>query len=89
MAWETQSASVPLECRRVLGLITSETHADEVRARVRARLRHYSDDEVSELLEDLENRGLLESEPMAADQDLDFTGNFSFSELFGKKSDDS
>lgn len=82
-AWETQSASVPLECRRVLGLITSETHADEVRA----RLRRYSDDEVSDLLEVLENRGLIESEPMAAERDLDFTGNFTFSELFGKKSD--
>lgn len=84
-AWETQNASVPLECRRVLGLITSETHTDEVRA----RLRRYSDDDVIDLLEDLENRGLVESEPMAPDQDLDFTGSFTFSELFGKKSEDS
>jgi len=80
MAWETQSSSVPLECRRILGLITCETHTGEVRA----RLRRYSDDEVSELLKDLENRGLLESEPMAADQDLDFTGSFSISKRFGK-----
>jgi len=82
-AWETQSASVPLEFRRVLGLINDESHTDEVRA----RLRRYSDDEVFELLEALESRGLIESEPMAAERDLDFTGSFHFSELLGKKSD--
>lgn len=82
-AWETQSAGVPLEFRRVLGFIPDESHTDEVRA----RLRRYADDEVLELLEELESRGLIESEPMAVDQNLDFTGSFSFSDLFGKKSD--
>ncbi len=81
-AWETQSSNVPIEFRRVLGLIPDQSHTDEVRA----RLRRYSDEEVIEMLEELESRGLIESEPMAADQDLDFTGNFSYSEMFGKKS---
>jgi len=82
-AWETQSSSVPLEFRRVLGFIPDESHTNEVRA----RLRRYSDDEVLELLEALESRGLIESAPMAAGQDLDFTGSFRFSDLLRKESD--
>ena len=68
-AWDTQNSSVPLEFRRVLGVITVEMHTDEIRA----RLGRYTEEGLRELLVELEAQGLLQSEPEAAEQDLDFT----------------
>jgi hypothetical protein len=82
-AFENQSPQVPLECRRVLGLIVSDTHPTVLRA----RLRYCSEAQIEDWLEELERRRLIESEPMGPDKDLDFTGSFSAAGLRGKNRD--
>ena len=81
-AWDTQNSSVPLELRRVLGIITIDMHSDEIRVRV----GRYSEDGLRDLLIDLESRGLLESQPEAAEQDLDFTTELNLSEVIAAAS---
>jgi len=81
-AWDTQNSSVPLELRRVLGIITADMHSDEIRVRV----GRYSADGLRDLLIDLESRGLLESQPEAAEQDLDFTTELNLSEVIAAAS---
>ena len=81
-AWDTQNSSVPLELRRVLGIITADMHSDEIRVRV----GRYSEDGLRDLLIDLESRGLLESQPEAAEQDLDFTTELNLSEVIAAAS---
>jgi hypothetical protein len=76
-AWDTQNAGVPLDHRRVLGLVTMEMHSDEIRRRA----GRYSEEGLRELLTDLESRGLLESQPEAADQDLDFTTELNLADV--------
>ena len=83
-AWDTQNAGVPLELRRVLGIITAEMHSDEIRVRV----GRYTEDGLREMLTELESRGLLESQPEAAEQDLDFTTELNLADVLaaaGKK----
>lgn len=82
-AFESQNPKVPLECRRVLGLIVSETPP----AVLRARLRYYSDTQIEDWLVELEKRRLIESEPLGPDKDLDFTGSFSAAALRPKNQD--
>jgi hypothetical protein len=48
-AWQRQDARVPLEYRRVLGLIETDTHPDSLRA----RLARYSEAETLHLLDEL------------------------------------
>ena len=76
-AWDTQNASVPLEYRRVLGLITMEMHSDEIRRRA----GRYSEEGLRELLIELEKTGLVESQPEAAEQDLDFTSELNLADV--------
>jgi hypothetical protein len=76
-AWDTQNSSVPLELRRVLGIITTDMHSDEIRV----RLGRYSEEGLRELLTELEHQGLLESEPEAAEQDLDFTTELNLADV--------
>ena len=76
-AWDTQNTSVPLELRRVLGIITLEMHSDEIRVRV----GRYTEEGLREVLTELESRGLLESQPEAAEQDLDFTSELNLSDV--------
>lgn len=76
-AWDIQDSRVPLELRRVLGLITIERHSDEIRTRVGG----YSEEALHEILADLELRGLVESQPAAAEQDLDFTSELNLADL--------
>ncbi len=75
-AWDTQSSQVPLDHRRVLGLIDAEAHSDSLKARLR-----YSETELLELLAELELRGLIESQEDAADNDLDFTTSINVADL--------
>jgi hypothetical protein len=82
-AFESQSSQVPLECRRVLGLIGSETPP----AVLRARLRHCSEAQIEDWLVELEKRHLIKSEPIGPDKDLDFTGSFSAAGLRGQSQD--
>ena len=76
-AWDTQDSSVPLEYRRVLGLITLDVHSDELRL----RLGRYSEAAMLELLAELELLGLIESQPEALEQDLDFTSELNLADI--------
>jgi hypothetical protein len=76
-AWDTQDSSVPLEYRRVLGLITLDVHSDELRL----RLGRYSEAGMLELLAELELLGLIESQPEALEQDLDFTNELNLADI--------
>jgi hypothetical protein len=77
LAWQRQDARVPLEYRRILGLIDGDTHADTLRA----CLARYSETEAHELLDELVNQGLLQVVGANTHHDLDFTGQLDFSGL--------
>jgi hypothetical protein len=76
-AWQRQDARVPLEYRRILGVIETDIHPDSLRA----RLARYSEAEMLHLLEELVENGLLEAVEAGEQHDLDFTGNFTTAEL--------
>jgi hypothetical protein len=76
-AWQRQDARVPVELRRVLGLIEGEMHPDSVRA----RLVRFSADEVLEILDHLVEQGLLEAVDAKEHHDLDFTNSFPLSDF--------
>jgi hypothetical protein len=76
-AWQRQDARVPLEYRRVLGLIETDTHPDSLRA----RLARYSEAETLHLLDELVDLGLVEAVEASEHHDLDFTGNFNVADL--------
>ena len=61
--------SVPADYRRILALITADTHFDVIRG----ALRRYPDKLIGEWVEELEEIGYLEAVPSEADFDLDFT----------------
>ena len=67
---------MPLEYRRIVGLIEGETHPDNLRARLR-----FSIDETLDLLDELVVRGLLEAAETTEHHDLDFTNSFSLADL--------
>ena len=78
LAWQRQDARVPLEYRRVLGVIgETETHPDNLRT----RLGFHSEAEMLHLLDELVEHGLLESVQAGEHHDLDFTGEFSIPDL--------
>jgi two-component system, OmpR family, response regulator len=79
-AWETQDPALPADYRRILGLVLNDTHSDVIRG----NLRHFADSLIYEWLEELEELGLLESQPAAEEHDLDFTGSFKLSELIAE-----
>lgn len=76
-AWQRQDASVPLEYRRILGLIDSDTHPDSLRA----RLAHYSEAGLAHLLDDLVELSLLQAVEASEHHDLDFTGNLNLADI--------
>lgn len=77
-AWDTQDRRVSLECRRVLGLIGFDTDP----AVLRAKLGGYSEAGLRELLDELEQSGLVKSIETGPDStDLDFTGKLSAAAL--------
>ena len=80
LAWQRQDPRVPVEYRRVLGLIEGDIHPDNLRA----RLSSLSIDDTLALLDELVARGLLEAVEAAQHQDLDFTGSLNFSALRAK-----
>jgi hypothetical protein len=71
-AWDTQDAAVPLEYRRVLGLIGHGADTKGLRAKL-----GWSEAAVRDILEELQELGMVE--PVAPD--LDFTGRFTLQEL--------
>ena len=75
--WDAQDASVPLEYRRVLGLVTMDTDPDMVRARL-----GLSRSALDEMLHELEEQGLVRSIDAGLDRtDLDFTGRLSVADI--------
>lgn len=76
-AWQRQDPRVPVEYRRLLGLMETETHPSSLRA----RLGRYSEADTIDLLDELVQRGLLRTVEAAASQDLDFTSNLNFADL--------
>jgi DNA-binding PadR family transcriptional regulator len=75
-AWDSEKSDVPLEYRRVLGLFVHDTDAREVRARL-----GWSEGALNDVLEELEEKGLLERYETDDRVDLDFTGSFSVAGL--------
>ncbi|MBI3375010.1 MAG: response regulator [Betaproteobacteria bacterium] len=61
--------SVPLDYRRILQLVSSDTHEDVIRG----CLRQYPDRLLADWLAEIEELGLLESAPAPKEADLDFT----------------
>jgi hypothetical protein len=80
-AWQERTPGLSVQCRRILGMIAEETHPDAIRA----VLREFSDGQIDTWLGQLETLRLLESAPAAPDSDLDFTSNFKFADLLGKR----
>jgi hypothetical protein len=77
LAWQRQDTRVPLEYRRVLGVIEGETHPDNLRA----RLPGYTADGLIHLLDELVEQGFLATSEAEEHHDLDFTGEFSIPDL--------
>jgi hypothetical protein len=70
--WDAQSSQVPLDSRRVLGLVGRDTEPGDLRAKL-----GWSEAAVNEILEALEDGGLVQSvETAPGGSELDFTGNF-------------
>lgn len=70
--WDAQSSQVPLDSRRVLGLVGRDTEPGDLRAKL-----GWSEAAVNEILEALEDGGLVQSvETAPSSSELDFTGNF-------------
>ena len=72
----TQEGNVPLEYRRVLGLFVHDTDPREVRAKL-----GWSEGALNDVLEELEEKGMLERYETDERVDLDFTGSFSVAGL--------
>ena len=79
-AWESADAKVPLEHRRILGLLDTEAHADVIRG----FLRRYSDKLIFEWLDRLVELGLVEFTSAEVQHDLDFTSSLKLSELIAE-----
>ena len=77
-AYESESSSLLEHHRCILGLIETETHADLIRTTLR---RRYPESKICDWLDELQTMGFLESEPVSARHDLDFTGGFNIAEL--------
>jgi CheY-like chemotaxis protein len=69
-AKDGQPAKLPLDYRRILGMIESEGHIDVIRG----RLRRFSDRLIQEWLKELEDLKLVESALPGKEDDITFTG---------------
>jgi hypothetical protein len=82
-AWDTQDAQVPLEYRRILGLIAHDTDPRDLRVRL-----GWSEAALNDLLNELEEQGLVHWSETDPDRtDLDFTGKFFIAELQAAQQD--
>jgi len=75
-AYQRQDARVPLEFRRILGVIDGEMHPDSLRGRL-----PFTEIGLSQLLEELVEQGFLEAVQASDGHDLDFTGSLNLSDL--------
>lgn len=76
-AWQRQDGGVPVEYRRLLGLIEGDMHTDSLRG----RFARYTEDEIVDLLDELVRLGLLEALEAKEHHDLDFTDSFKLADL--------
>ena len=74
--WQRQDASVPLEFRRVLGIIDGDMHPDSMRGRL-----PFTEIGLHQLLEELVEDGYLEAVNASESHDLDFTGSLNLGDL--------
>jgi hypothetical protein len=74
--WQRQDPSVPLEFRRILGIIDGEMHPDSMRGRL-----PFTEIGLHQLLEELVEDGYLEAVDATEIHDLDFTGNLNLSDI--------
>jgi hypothetical protein len=75
--WDAQSSQVPLDWRRVLGLVGQDTDPRDLGTKL-----GWSEAAVDDVLEELENGGMVKSvEASLSKSDLDFTGNFLIAEI--------
>jgi hypothetical protein len=79
-AWDTQAAGVPLEHRRVLGVVIDDIEPKDVCDKL-----GWSEMELEEILAELERAKMVERIE-TDDTDLDFTGAFSLAQLGTRKS---
>jgi hypothetical protein len=80
-AWDAQDTQVPLEYRRVLGVLAREAGPAEVCAKLGG-----SEAALAEILEELEERGLVSATDATPDDtDLDFTSTLSVAALQAAK----
>lgn len=80
-AWDAQDKQVPLEYRRVLGVLAREAGPAEVCEKLGG-----SEAALAEILEELEERGLVSSADATSDDtDLDFTSTLSVASLQAAK----
>jgi hypothetical protein len=76
-AWDTQSARVPLDCRRVLGCIEKDTSAASI-----GRTLGWSEAAVQEVLDELQAGGLVTSVDTGPEKNpLDFTDSFRLEDI--------
>jgi hypothetical protein len=71
-AWDSENSNVPIDYRRVLGMFVHDTDPREVRAKL-----GWSEGALNDVLEELEEKGMLERYETDDRVDLDFTGSFS------------
>ena len=79
-AWQSADAKIPVEHRRILGLLDAAAHVDVIRG----FLRRYSDKLIFEWLDRLVQLELVESTSAEAQHDLDFTSSLKLSELIAE-----
>ena len=70
IATKDGDAKLPLEYRRILGMVDAEGHIDVIRG----RLRRFSDRLIHEWLKELEELKLIESGLPGKEEDITFTG---------------
>jgi hypothetical protein len=82
-AWDTQDMQVPLEYRRVLGLVGHDTDPRELRAKL-----GWSEAALNEILDELEGQGMVSSVETDPERtDLDFTGKLFIAQLRAAQED--
>lgn len=77
----SNDSDFPDHYRRILALMDTEKHSDEIRT----ALRRYQDWQIFDWLAELHTLGFIISEPVTSKHDLDFTGSFEAAELQGSK----
>lgn len=77
-AYESPDSGLPGHHRAILGLIEADTHSSVMTTSL---LRRHPEKQIFDWLDELQKLGFVESRPVAANHDLDFTGGFSIAEI--------